>query len=85
MSAAIEAAAKAVDKLPVLGLVTRQDAREVAIAALSAALLHLTEGLAEVIESEIDKLRHETRLYPDIYKDRVADAINEELKRRIES
>lgn len=38
------------------------------------------DKLAEVIESEIDKLRHETRLYPDIYKTQVARAVAEWLK-----
>ena len=38
------------------------------------------DALAEVIEAEIDKLRHETRLYPDIYKAEVARAVAEWLK-----
>ena len=36
--------------------------------------------LAEVIEAEIEKLRHETRLYPDIYKTEVARAVAEWLR-----
>ena len=38
------------------------------------------DALAEVIEAEIDKLRHETRLYPDIYKAEVARAVAEWLR-----
>ena len=38
------------------------------------------DALAEVIEAEIDKLRHETRLYPDIYKTEVARAVAAWLK-----
>lgn len=49
--------------------------------ALSSPLVLDPEKVAEVIESEIDKLRHETRLYPDVYKGQVADAICEAAKR----
>ncbi len=35
------------------------------------------EKVADVIEIEIEGLRHETRLYPDIYKRQVADALCE--------
>lgn len=49
--------------------------------ALAAQPVLDPEKVAEVIESEIDRLRHETRLYPDVYKGQVADAICEAAKR----
>lgn len=94
MSKAVEAAAKAVlanfhapdDLHPAWHL----NPETVATAALSAALPHLTEGLAEVIAAadmdwhfQWEKCRSETAGDPGPKAEFVAAAITEELKRRI--
>ena len=66
------------EQLRTHGLLSEGAPSEEQIKASAAAVDE--DALAEVIEAEIEGLRHETRLYPDIYKAQVARAVAEWLK-----